>query len=420
MDTTNQSGWNAEVLVVGAGAAGLWAAARAARGGRDVLLLEKTPRTGTKVLASGGTRCNLTTTLSAAEAAKLFRSKGERFLRPAFQNLPPQAVRERFAEWGVPTEVAPLEKIFPTSGRAKDVRDAMEREARSAGVRIELDAAVTGLRRDGDVWSVQVEGDRVAHAPHVLLCPGGQSVPKSGTTGDGYGWLQSLDLPLIPPVPALVPLTTEASWVHALTGIAWADGELRLIDPRGKAITRRRRPVLFTHTGLSGPAAMDLSVHVAQAPDAAWFVRLDLFPDEERDTLRDLLIELGNLPGKPYLGRLLPAAIPKRLLAAICAQAGFDEVPRPSEIGRAARHELVEALKGLEVPIHGTRGWDLAEVTAGGLDLRRVDPRTMRVNGIEGLQVFGELLDLDGPIGGLNFQAAFACAELAGGFLAND
>jgi predicted Rossmann fold flavoprotein len=420
MESNNTSGWKAEVIVVGAGAAGLWAAARAARGGRDVLILEKTPRTGTKVLASGGTRCNLTTTLSAPEAAKLFRAKGERFLRPAFQNLPPQSVRDRFGDWGVPTVVAPLEKIFPSSGRAKDVRDAMEREARDAGVRIQLDAGVTGLRRVGGDWLVEVQGERLARAPHLLLCPGGQSVPKSGTTGDGYGWLDALELPLIDPVPALVPLASEAGWVQALTGIAWGDGELRLIDQRGKAIARRRRPVLFTHTGLSGPAAMDVSVHVAQAPDDAWFARLDLFPADGRDSLRDLLIELGNLPGKPYLGRLLPAPVPKRLLAAICAQAGFDDVPRPSQIGRAARHELVEALKGLEIPIHGTRGWDVAEVTAGGLDLRKVDPRTMRVNGIEGLQVFGELLDLDGPIGGLNFQAAFACAELAGGFLAND
>src|SRR5688572_3321115 len=137
----------ARVIVIGAGAAGLWAAAAAARAGSSVLLLEKTPRTGTKVLASGGTRCNLTTTLGPDEAARLFGPRGERFLRPAFRALPPRLVRERFDRLGVPTVEAPLEKIFPASQRAKDVRDALEGWARGAGVELRLDAGVRGVER---------------------------------------------------------------------------------------------------------------------------------------------------------------------------------------------------------------------------------------------------------------------------------
>ena len=142
-----------DVLVLGAGAAGLWCAEVAARGGRDVLVLEKVSRTGTKVLASGGSRCNLTTTLGPMEAAKLFGARGERFLRAGFQALPPAEVRARFEGWGVATEEAPLEKVFPASGNARDVRDALEGAARGAGARIQLDAGAVAVERDGDLWA---------------------------------------------------------------------------------------------------------------------------------------------------------------------------------------------------------------------------------------------------------------------------
>src|SRR5262245_32084564 len=162
-----------ELLVVGAGAAGLWAAARAAELGACVLLLEKTPRTGTKVLASGGTRCNLTTTLPPDEAARLFGPRGARFLRRAFRELPPSAVRERFHALGVPTVEAPLEKVFPASQRARDVRDALETWARGAGARIVCGAAVAGIERADGRWRVHAGGVRAFEAERLLLAPGG-------------------------------------------------------------------------------------------------------------------------------------------------------------------------------------------------------------------------------------------------------
>jgi len=413
-----------EIVIVGAGAAGLWAAGVAARRGRAVLLLEKTARTGTKVLASGGTRCNLTTTLDAEGAAALFRPRGARFLRHAFGALPPRELRERFDALGVPTVDAPMEKVFPKSDRARDVRDALEREARAAGVRIELDANVVGVEGGAggeQPWLAHIAGGRRATCTKLLLCPGGMSYPRTGTTGEGYGWLAKLGLPVRPPVPALVPLTSPAAWVRELSGIAWQAGEVRLLDPRGKVLGRRRRPLLFTHFGVSGPAAMDLSVHVARAQadgepgePSELTLALDLLPDVSRADLRGALVEAAAARGAPRLSRTLAADIPKRLLAAISRAARLAEADPPvAGIARAHRHDLIETLKGLRIPIDGTQGFDRAEVTAGGLALEAVDPRTMAVNGHPGLYVFGELLDLDGPIGGLNFQAAFACAELA-------
>jgi len=408
-----EAGARGEVVVVGAGAAGLWAAGRAARLGARVLLLEKTARTGTKVLASGGTRCNLTTTLDGPAAARLFGRAGERFLGPAFRALSPAALRERFAELGVATVAAPLEKVFPASQRARDVRDALEREASEAGARIRCGAAVAGVEAVGDGWRVRVRAGDDVDCARLVLCPGGMSYPRTGTTGDGYAWLAALGLEVVAPAPALAPLESPAEWVRALAGVALQDVEARLVDAAGRELGRRRRPLLFTHSGVSGPAAMDLSRHVARGAPGARLV-LDLCPDLSRERLRAELIAAAGRAGSTSIARAIPFELPRRAADAAGRQAGLANANGPlATLERAARHALVEALKGLELPISGTLGFERAEVTAGGLALGQVDPGSMAVRGRPGLYVCGELLDLDGPIGGLNFQAAFATAELA-------
>jgi len=337
-------------------------------------------------------------------------------------------LRERFAELGVETVEEPLEKIFPKVGGARAVRDALEREAKEAGAEIRLDAAVAriapaGGRKGSNGWEIALADGSILSCAKLLLCPGGKSYARTGTTGDGYAWLAELGLPIVEPVPALVPLSSPASWVRELAGISLQDVEARLEDAEGRVLGRRRRPVLFTHQGVSGPGAMDLSAPVARAEAAArrkgtraplHHLRLDLFPDLSREELRAILVEAAGRPGTPALSRVLPGSIAKRVVEAVADEAGLDAVdPRVNGLDKETRHKLVEAFKGLDVPVHGTLGFDKAEVTAGGLALTHVDPGTMRVRGFENLYACGEILDLQGPIGGLNFQAAFATAELA-------
>ncbi len=408
---------------MGAGAAGLWAAECAARAQRaagrepDVLLLEKMPRAGTKVLASGGTRCNLTTTLGAEGAARLFGPAGERFLRRAFRELPPASVRERFAAWGVPTVEAGWEKVFPASGRARDVRDALQRACADAGVRLRVGAGVAAIERAGGEWCVRLASGEAVRAKNLLLAPGGKSYSRTGTTGDGYTWLAELGLELVPPVAALVPLASSEPWVHALSGVSVQDAEVRLRGPRGEDLGRRRRPVLFTHEGLSGPGPMDLSAEIARGELAGettrFELRIDLLPEVPREDLVALFREAAGRGGAPRISSLVPAPLPKRLLTEVNRIAGLFPDPRTNELTRATRHALIETLKGLPVPISGTLGFDRAEVTSGGLALSELDPGTLRVKNCDGLFAFGEVIDLDGPIGGLNFQSAFATAELA-------
>jgi predicted Rossmann fold flavoprotein len=434
MESKTTNGELRDVVILGAGAAGSWAAWRAAAEGvKDVLLLEKTPRLGTKILASGGTRCNLTTTLGPDEAAELFGTAGSRFLRRAFRTLPPQKLREFFAELGVPTLIAPLEKVFPMSGQAKDVRDALLSAVEMTGVELRLNAEATSIQPlsgEQASWSVQLQGGEVILAKRLVLATGGMSYPGAGTTGDGYPWVRKLGLDFVAPVPALAPIQSAETWVHELAGNSLQDVEIRLLNDNGKELGRRRRPLLFTHTGVSGPGAMDLSGIIARTMEdgagaasiKGWTLRADLMPDVTREELRQVLIAVAALPGGPLLMRGLPIVLSerfpmlevpsKRILNEVFQEAGLSSRAGHQALTKSARHALIEALKGLKIPVSGTLGFEKAEVTSGGLALRSVDPGTCRVRGLENLWVIGELLDVDGPIGGLNFQAAFATGEI--------
>jgi len=393
---------DSEICIVGAGAAGLWAAETCARLGLNTLVLEKTKRTGTKVLSSGGSRCNLTTNLNADDTARCFGT-GHNFIRPALQNLTPQAVRAHFEQIGVPTKLEPeFQKVFPASDSALQVRNALEKAALSAGARFETSVRVTGLSPKEGGWIVNT-ATRTFNCQCVLLCTGGKSYPNTGTTGDGYPWLKQLGLKMVDPVPALVPLVSPAPWIHLLSGVA-VDGELRI----GKA--RRRRPVLFTHRGLSGPAAMDLSEQVTRNQQRE--ARLDFLPDISWEALRNLLMEAGSRPGSPKLATILP--LPRRVVEMLAQQSRIREKnPSVNQLKKAERHQLIENLKGLRIPVSGSLGFAKAEVTAGGLALKEVNRLTMQVKKAPGLYAFGEILDLQGPIGGFSFQAAFSTAQLA-------
>jgi len=221
-------------------------------------------------------------------------------------------------------------------------------------------------------------------------------------------------------VPALVPLTSPAAWVRALAGISLQEVDVRLLAPDGRELGRRARPVVFTHAGISGPGAMDLAEPVARAARSAratppLVLTLDMVPGRAREELRGCLLAAAGASGAPLVTSVLATelGLPRRLLEAALMEAGAAGDVRVHALTKSTRHALVEALKGLRVPVDGTLGFDAAEVTAGGLALSALDPRTLRVNGIDDLWAIGELLDLAGPIGGLNFQAAFATAELA-------
>ena len=400
-----------DICVIGAGAAGLLAATVAASKGASVILLEKNSRPGVKILASGGTHCNVTSTLAMPELGKAFGVRAERFLRGALHEFGPQDLRRLLAKEGVPTDEKPFEKVFPRSGRASDVLRALHQRLEASGASLRLDCAVTGISLEDDgVFKIKAVGETVL-CKRVILTTGGQSFPKTGTTGDGYKWLESMGHTITPLRPALVPLRVDLDWVQSLTGIAVEGAEVRVVDRKGRTILARRRPILFTHRGLSGPGAMDASGDLLADLKARQLI-IDWIPDVADDMLlramnprrgdeRSVLLRLSDL-------------LPKRLIAGLMTHANVNSQRIPSQLQRGERDRLASALKRSCIPVAGHEGYAKAEVTAGGVLLDEVSPRTMESRVIAGLYLAGEILDVDGPIGGFNFQAAFSTGRLAG------
>ena len=401
-----------EVVVVGAGAAGLLAAVRAAERGRRTLLVEKNRKPGVKILMSGGTRCNLTHATDNRGIVEAFGPPG-RFLHSALAALGVEETIELFESEGVATKVEETGKVFPVSNRAVDVLDALLRRLQRSGAVLALDEPVLELSRTPTGFMLATPR-RVIEVPRVILTVGGQSYPGSGTTGDGYGFAARLGHTVIPPRPALVPLTVAAGWVAELRGITIPDVGLRVLEGE-RCLTARRGSMLFAHFGLSGPAVLDVSRVVSlHASPASLILEVDFLPALAEAALDEFLRTEAIGAGKKQLAGILAAYLPRRLGEALLHLEGWPADRRATGLSRADRARLVQAVKRTRLPVTGTLGFKKAEVTTGGIALDEVDSRTMQSKRVPGLFIAGEVLDLDGPIGGYNFQAAFSTGWLAG------
>lgn len=415
---------SADIVVIGAGAAGMMAAATAARRGCRVILLEKNRKTGVKILMSGGTRCNITHDTDARGITRAF-GHAQRFLQPSIGKFGPEQVIAFFESRGVPTKREDTGKIFPVSDRAVDVRDALHREMIDAGVRLHLDSPVQSMVRKPDGgWNITTVTAGKQHeltADRVIVTAGGKSWPGCGTTGDAYAWLAQLGHTIVRPRPALVPLVGGTDATRELSGLTLEDivAEVFTDEHRGgkKPVIRRRSSWLFTHFGFSGPAAMDVSGVMTAAPSISQArLRLDLVPDLTEASLRDQLSRRGDASAKQTVVSLLKSWLPGRLatqLAVACEASTAHGEKRIAEFSNAAAHRLIENLKRWPLPVHDTRGFEKAEVTAGGVALAEVDPKSMQSLRCDDLYIAGEVLDVDGWIGGYNFQAAFSTGRAA-------
>lgn len=416
--------WDA--IVIGAGAAGLLASARLAERGQRTLLVEKNRKPGVKILISGGTRCNLTHHCDARGIIAAFGSAGS-FLHSPLAALGPRELVELFHAEGVPTKIEAYGKIFPSSDRALDVVNALVRRLHRCGAELALGEAVQGIEPTADGIRVVTEL-RTLTAAKVLVTTGGKSYPGCGTTGDGYRWLAQLGHTIRPPRPALVPLTTDQEWVKSLAGITIPDALVRVVDPqllgtpaKGKrralppgVLIERRGAVLFAHFGLTGPAILDVSRAITGAQNPRDLrLLIDFVPDTTPAQLDEQLRQAAVSDGKKLVIGVLPEVMPRRLLEYLFTHAEVPHDRRLSELSKLERARLIDQIKGAPVIINGSRGFEKAEVTAGGVSLAEVDSRTMESKLVPNLYLAGEILDLDGYIGGYNFQAAFSTGWLA-------
>jgi len=403
------------VLVVGGGAAGLMAAGQAAQIGAETLLLEKMIHPGRKLRISGKGRCNVTNITPLAEFIAHFGRNG-RFLRQAFSRFFTTELVAFFEDLQVPTVTERGGRVFPSSGKAQDIVDALVRWAGECGVTLLVRSPVGRLVVErGRAVGVQMSSGRICHGGAVIIATGGASYPASGSTGEGYRLAESVGHTIVPIRPALVPLEAAGDLAARLQGLSLRNVTVRMwVDRKRQAETFG--DMLFTHFGLSGPIILSLSRQVVDALRLGHGVTLsiDLKPAiDERELEARLLRDLAA-GGKQKFRTFLKGLLPAKLIQ-VCAD--LTDIPPDKvahQITADERKRLRVWLKDFRIEVTGYRPFSEAIITAGGVDTREVDPRTMESRLVKGLYFAGEVLDVDADTGGYNLQAAFSTGWVAG------
>lgn len=402
------------IAVVGGGAAGIMSAIRAAECGAQVTLFEKMPQVGRKLRITGKGRCNLTNAADVPEIVKNIPGNGK-FLYSALKNFSSADAVNFFESLGIKTKIERGGRIFPVSDDATEVIDALLKRMAILNVELKTNSPVTEiLTENKKIVGVKV-GGKIFHCDAVILATGGASYSATGSTGDGFKFARRLGHTVTEILPALVPLETEEDFVKDLQGLSLRNVRVKLLA-EGKKVAEQFGEMLFTHFGVSGPIILTLSRQAAKLLAEKKFVELEInlkpaltpeqldarilrdFDKFKRKTIKNSLIEL----------------LPTKLIPPVLDLSYLDENKKVDEITQAERRRLAEILRGLPLTITKTRPIDEAIVTAGGVSVKEIDPRTMQSKIIDGLFIVGEVADVDGFTGGFNLQAAWAMGNAAG------
>ncbi len=418
-----------DIAVIGAGAAGLtaaiFAAERAVPQGKRVVVLESARKPGAKILVSGGGRCNVTNDVVTPDE---FNGASRATIRKVLSEFVATRTREWFRNMGVELKLESNGKLFPVTNRAQTVLDALLKRLADAGAELWSDARVTAIIPQGNQFRLVMQTQAGTHstvdASTVIVAAGGLALPKSGSDGAVMQLLRRHGHTIVPTTPALAPLVVKPASAPSIqlkqfSGVS-VDGHVRLYRVRGNGQRQRVHhidgSILFTHFGLSGPAPMNLSRHLLREqlehPHEALAVTLGLSRLRTSADAERWIADYVSRHPRQSVTSMLASMVPARLASALVELSGGDS--RLAELTRPARHTLSTVLTDLDVAVAGTRGYTYAEATAGGIDLREIDVRTMRSRIIDGLYLCGEILDVDGRIGGFNFQWAWSSGYLAG------
>ena len=406
---------HADLVVVGAGAAGLFAAIHAGRAGARVIALDGARVIGAKILVAGGGRCNVT---HHAVDEKAYAGSTPGAIRTVLRKFTVEDTVRFFEAYGVELKREDTGKLFPTTDDAHTILNALLQAARDAGVDLRFPRRVTRLERaqhDSNGGGFVVAGDwGEIHAPRVVLSTGGKALPKSGSDGGGYDFARALGHTVSDRVyPALVPLILPGTHpLRALSGLT-LQATLVLRGGTGKVMREFTNSLLCTHFGLSGPCALDISRYWRDAvcDDSLAGLFANFIPNEREDTLDAKLLASKAANAVAFLRDF----VPERLARTLCEVAAVDPAASLRQLTREQRKALARAACALPLSVEGDRGFTYAEVTMGGVPLSEVKLDTMESRVCPGLHLAGEILDVDGRIGGFNFQWAWATGFLAGG-----
>ena len=402
-----------DIAIVGAGAAGLAAAIFAAETNRTlrIALLDGAKTIGAKILVSGGGRCNVTNQKVTASDYHGHRKIIDRILR----RFTAHDTCRWFESLGVPLQTEPTGKLFPVSNKARTVLNALIDRCKRLSIILLTEHRVRSIEHRETDFIIQ-HSHGTLHTHKLVIATGGCSLPKTGSDGSGWNLIQHLGHTVTPRYPALVPLSLDASFFHAsLSGISHEVMLTTRVNAR--IVDCRTGSLLWTHFGISGPVVLDASRFWVLGHEQGDHVQLHLnsVPQSTYQDIENWLLESTSLPGRQTVQSLLAQRIPGRVGTQL-AQFLNPDLPRTSvnHLPKHTRRTLIHTLTNLALPVTGSRGWNFAEVTTGGIPLQEINPSTMESRKVPGLYCIGEMLDCDGRIGGFNFQWAWSTAYLAG------
>ena len=398
-----------DLIVIGGGPAGLFAAITAARGGAKVLVLERNDRLGKKLLITGKGRCNVTNDCDEQEVLKNIPRNG-RFLYSAMAALPPRMVMDFFENCGCPLKTERGNRVFPQSDKAVSILECLQRELRRLGVTVKT-ARVKGILTDsGAVSGVRTEQETFS-APNVLLATGGLSYPTTGSTGDGFSMAAALGHTVTPTEGSLVPLETAGEDHAAMQGLSLRNVAVKLLSAKGKVLYKDFGELLFTHFGISGPTVLSASAHLK---GEGCKLVIDLKPALEENKLDERILRDLTMYQNRSMENALTDLLPRSMIPVVLRRLEIDPAMQANSLKKQQRRALVELLKGFEMEITGKRPVAEAIITSGGIKISEIDPKTMESKLVPGLYFAGEIIDCDAYTGGFNLQIAWATAYAVG------
>ena len=399
------------------------AAASSAENGAEVTILERNEKAGKKIYITGKGRCNFT---NAAPIEDFYQNivTNPKFMYSAFAHFDNQDMIKFIEDAGVPTKVERGGRLFPVSDHASDITRAFTQTLKRLGVKTELDTRVTGLIvEDGKVTGVKAaEEGHLSHqkeyrADAVILAAGGKSYPTTGSDGNLIPMLKDLGLKVNQCYPALVPLETEGAYIPQMQGLSLKNVELRIFSvKKKKPVYDEFGEMLFTHFGISGPIVLSASSNIAKIlmKEGTLKGEIDLKPHLSEEKLRNRLIRIVEENPNRNFSHFFDDLLPSKMIPVMVDLTGIDPAKKLNSVTKQEREKILELLRHFPLTITGTRGFNEAIITGGGLSVKEVDPKTMQVKKYPGLYACGEMLDVDALTGGFNLQSAFSMGALAG------
>ena len=399
---------NFDVIVVGGGPAGMFAAITAARREKKVLLLERNDRLGKKLLITGKGRCNVTNDCEAEEILKNVPRNG-RFLYSAMAACPPGRIKRFFEDAGCPLKTERGNRVFPVSDRSQSVLDALQREMRRSGVIVRTGRVSDILTEDDAVIGVSV-GKETYRAEAVILATGGLSYPTTGSTGDGYELARRLGHTVTAAEGSLVPLEAGPDCAE-MQGLSLRNVSVKLLNAKNKVLFSDFGELLFTHFGVSGPTVLSASAHLK---GEGCKLIIDLKPALDEGKLNDRILRDLQMYKNRSMENALTDLLPRSMIPVVLKRLDIDPAMQANSLNKQQRRALVELLKAFTVEVLGKRPVAEAIITSGGIKVGEIDPKTMQSKLVQGLYFAGEIIDCDAYTGGFNLQIAWATAYAAG------